>query len=344
MIIASKQQQQQTKRNERACFYLSLVWVVLVFALFHSCVTELRQLKATKDLLLQMEREHQQEQQQQQIQQQQKIHGSSEDNRMNRVANDDDSNSNNHNNLEIESPASNATTSSLFGILREAANDGLSQITKAVSTGLTDEATTGTTTTKKGHLILHLGPSKTGTTSLQTDLTTAQDQGWLSKDNFHFAGRYYRPYVSNITGQFVINRSESKLLAVARTMFRDGSEDCSDFRRELEAMYNEEHSLRAATANATENDDDDVLSSSSMYTVILSDEAFGNMWLDPGTFSRNNAFGLLLFAVPSCDAQRTHLSHISPIFQPTTRPFAMPSKTTGKSQWSSRIADSSSGC
>lgn len=270
MIIVSKQQQQQTKRNERAWFYLSLAWVGLVFALFHGCVTELRTLQATKDLLLQME------------QQQQQFHGSSDDQPVSSIASVVGST---NDSLELASQTSN-TTASLLDTLREAPSDGVSQISKAVSTGLLEGETTEAP--KKGHLILHTGPSKTGTTSLQTDLTTAEDLGWLAKNDFHYAGRYYRPYFNKNKNRTVINRSESKLLTVARTMFQDddSATDCSDFRRELEALY-EELLLRAAAAkaNATERDDDVSLSSSSsVHTVILSDEHFGNNWLNPADY------------------------------------------------------------
>jgi hypothetical protein len=55
---------------------------------------------------------------------------------------------------------------------------------------------------RKGRLILHVGPSKTATTTLQTDLTVARDRGWLSKDRIVYMGRYYHPTVGDRLGCF----------------------------------------------------------------------------------------------------------------------------------------------
>ena len=258
MNITNKDQQ-HVRRSDRGCLFLSIIWIVLNVGLFQSCVYELRTLKATRNFLLEHER------------QQQQLRGTV-------VSSPDLVDSSGRSsvvNPEQDVPSFQHATSSLLDVVREAANDGLSQISKAAQTGLIDSVSTPI---KKGHLILHLGPSKTATTSLQADLTTvAEDLGWLGHDNFHFAGRYYRPYVSNTTGTLVMNRSESKLLQVARDMFRDADDrvDCSAFRHELETVYEE----RLRVTNPI---DDDV--PPALQTIILSDEAFGNMWLDPAFY------------------------------------------------------------
>ena len=259
MSINNKQQQ-QSKRSERGCMILSIMWVGVVGLLFQNCIHELSTLKATRDLLIQYELQPRKGM----------TTGTTESSSSDSIIGDY---SGRHVDVEQDGrqSAQNAT-SSLLDMLREATNDGISQISKAVGTGLTDNAWIPT---KKGHLILHVGPSKTATTSLQTDLTMAEDRGWLGEDNIHFGGRYYRPFTSNITGSLVMNRSESKLLEVARAMFREGdydeATDFSAFRRELEAVYNE----RVRVAGVKDGQP------TPLQTVILSDEALGNMWLDP---------------------------------------------------------------
>jgi hypothetical protein len=129
-------------------------------------------------------------------------------------------------------------------------------------------------------LILHVGPSKSATTTLQTDLTAAYDAGWLQSE---YAGRFYRPYYrtpavatkttnTNADTFLMLNRSESPLLVAARQMLhanncaRPGPSCCMAFRDELDAYYQDHHHH------------------DSNRTVILSDEAFGNMWTDPAHF------------------------------------------------------------
>ena len=69
----------------------------------------------------------------------------------------------------------------------------------------------------KTHLVFHVGPPKTGTTTLQTELTNLEAA--LAEDNYFYAGRYYHPYTS-LDGSFHLNRSESVLHDVARTMLK----------------------------------------------------------------------------------------------------------------------------
>ena len=69
----------------------------------------------------------------------------------------------------------------------------------------------------KNHLVFHVGPPRTGTTTLQTELT--QLESFLLKDKYFYAGRYYHPFVGP-RGNLVLNRTESDLLGIARTMLQ----------------------------------------------------------------------------------------------------------------------------
>jgi hypothetical protein len=69
----------------------------------------------------------------------------------------------------------------------------------------------------KTHLIFHVGPPKTGTTSIQIDLTSMQE--FLALDNYFYAGRYYNPFFST-SGGLILNRSESVLHSTARVMLK----------------------------------------------------------------------------------------------------------------------------
>ena len=88
----------------------------------------------------------------------------------------------------------------------------------------------------KPHLIFHVGPPKTGTTSLQFDLTHMQDV--LAVDNYTYAGRQYQPYY-NDKGRLVVDRTMPSLLMEAREMFQSctlvpRSRCCAKFRRRLD--------------------------------------------------------------------------------------------------------------
>lgn len=151
---------------------------------------------------------------------------------------------------------------------------------------------------RRRRLILHVGPSKTATTTLQTDLTRAQDRGWLHANRIVYMGRYYRPLFqppppprpSNSTGSsggtddgmrlLILNRSESNLLVEARRMRHRRGRDtanfcCIEFLNELEAVY---QTARSEVRTPPDDDTEFAL------TVILSDENFGNMWLDPSDY------------------------------------------------------------
>ena len=68
-------------------------------------------------------------------------------------------------------------------------------------------------TESKPYLVIHVGPTKTASTSLQMDLTRLNDT--LVEDNWFYAGRYYRPictYNMDNTTIKSINRSQSSLV------------------------------------------------------------------------------------------------------------------------------------
>lgn len=69
---------------------------------------------------------------------------------------------------------------------------------------------------ERPHLVIHVGPPKTATTTLQTALTHLQNR--LSDDNYVYAGRYYNPFV-NSSGTLIYNRTDSDLVKMMKTMF-----------------------------------------------------------------------------------------------------------------------------
>jgi hypothetical protein len=118
------------------------------------------------------------------------------------------------------------------------------------------------------HLILHVGPSKTATTSLQTDLTVYRVD--LLDDGYWYAGRYYKLSTNKTDGTTHLDRSgESMLLTEAHNMFEHqycqakdiaGRVDCS---RKFATELNQ------------------VVQRSGFRRIVLSEEPFGNRWNDP---------------------------------------------------------------
>jgi hypothetical protein len=134
---------------------------------------------------------------------------------------------------------------------------------------------------RKGRLILHVGPSKTATTTLQADLTMAHDRGWLSKDRMIYVGRFYHPTVHLRSGVLVLNRSESALLASARTIRSSQSDAnttcCTSFAAILDSVYRGElKSYNQADAGFDEEHFE--------LTVVMSDEYFSKAWQDNGYY------------------------------------------------------------
>jgi len=77
-------------------------------------------------------------------------------------------------------------------------------------------------------LYIHIGPHKTASTTLQTDLTYYQDR--LAQDNIIYLGRYYHPYIGP-EGRLVLNRADDSAIQTAtRDIFRgcwhDKIRDC----------------------------------------------------------------------------------------------------------------------
>ena len=72
----------------------------------------------------------------------------------------------------------------------------------------------------KPYFVIHIGPHKTATTTLQTDLTKFNET--LDRDGYFYAGRYYNPFV-NDQGATILNRRDSSLVTEMKRMFRKTS-------------------------------------------------------------------------------------------------------------------------
>jgi hypothetical protein len=71
-------------------------------------------------------------------------------------------------------------------------------------------------TTHRPKLVIHMGPHKTASTTLQTDLTLYQDR--LQLDNYLYLGRLYHPFSRD--GEFFLNRAtDSEIQIYFRNMF-----------------------------------------------------------------------------------------------------------------------------
>jgi hypothetical protein len=251
--------------NSRHVF-LVLLWSFTVMMMARFCVIELRVLKTAKEFSQQQHKTVRKK---------------------------------NEPNMNSTGDSTKNATDFRLSLLTKGASDGTAQLT--IAAGLTEEHSnddihdsgvfdhghndeqqnnTGAihTRKKKGHLILHVGPAKTATTTLQTDLTASHDRGWLIHDQMWYAGRYYRPYMRPATGELNINRSESALLTATRRMLyrcpdANKTACCVAFASELEALYKSkwhEHQKHAGSSGDT----------TFYLTVVVSDEAFMNMWKD----------------------------------------------------------------
>lgn len=70
----------------------------------------------------------------------------------------------------------------------------------------------------KPYFILHVGPPKTATTSLQTDFT--KFNATLAQDRYYYAGRYYNPAWNAKLNKMVPNRKQSRLGDIIKDMFK----------------------------------------------------------------------------------------------------------------------------
>lgn len=116
---------------------------------------------------------------------------------------------------------------------------------------------------RRPRLIVHVGPSKSATTSLQTDMTAFQRA--LHQDGILYAGRYYHPFINQTSGLFHINRTETVLSDLAHHMLvgchLEPKTAClDDFLEELNSF---------------------AASETGPFDVILSDESLGNQWDTP---------------------------------------------------------------
>lgn len=117
-------------------------------------------------------------------------------------------------------------------------------------------------------LIIHVGPRKTATTTLQTDLTHLHDQGILQRDKFHYVGRICRPFTTSV-GKHVNNCTGDALQRLARAALSECRENQQriclkpTLSRELNRLVDEE----------------------GVKHVILSDESLGKTkWRSPAHY------------------------------------------------------------
>jgi hypothetical protein len=171
-------------------------------------------------------------------------------------------------------------------------NDSLKTLSSLASKMFSvEEDVRFTETTRKPQLIIHIGPPKTGSTSLQADLTSLQD--YLRKDGFIYLGRLYKPYSNPKSGKLVLNRRpDSPALTALRNMFSTGISKCHetaimndcthDFRKTLE-----EFSLPLLQSNfhsaRTQQSQHNLLHKDKKFRMtplnfLISDEALLKMW------------------------------------------------------------------
>ena len=103
------------------------------------------------------------------------------------------------------------------------AHDGLEKDTETRNKQILPSKTKTTTKDSRPRLIIHVGPAKTGTTTLQTSFTYLKDS--LRRDNLDYQGRFYRPFV-DAKGNYILNRTSSSLLEGFRAL-----RYCSDKRK-----------------------------------------------------------------------------------------------------------------
>lgn len=256
MIVASKQfpSHHQQHKGRRIGLCLFVLWLLTVLTLLHCTYIELCTLKAQSQLLRSMTQGTSQ-----QPAKEQNLY-------LSFLSSNDPG---------THTSPTNDTMVRLWEVLRPVTNDRDIPNAQTPTRDVTENPIVDVD--MRGHLFLHIGPSKTGTTSLQTDLTSAFNLGWLGVDHY-YAGRYYQPYYHNRTSIMKMNRSESALLETARTMriMKDGN--CSDFRRELDELYYEKREVASTNVSAT------ALSKPFFLNVIVSDEGLGNIWLDQSDY------------------------------------------------------------
>lgn len=140
-----------------------------------------------------------------------------------------------------------------------------SSSTTFIIDSLLESQAIGVSQAKKPRLVIHIGPHKTATTSLQSDLTVFQD--YLRKDNFVYIGRQYKPYENRMTGKFILNRRpDSPVLIALRHMFssrnklcqnsKDKTDCCADFLQILRDTYYFPYELESFASNSTKKRND----------------------------------------------------------------------------------------
>ena len=147
---------------------------------------------------------------------------------------------------------------------------------------------------RRKRLVLHVGPPKTATTSLQTDLSSLEED--LKADGYGYAGRFYKTAVVNAQGKTVTKRVDSDLQKTAKSMFKNCKQQeprsaCVDgFLREIRKYSSFDKVLLSDEALAVWTADDigafhEAVSDAWEVTVVISYRRFFE-WLPSAKFQR----------------------------------------------------------
>jgi len=125
--------------------------------------------------------------------------------------------------------------------------------------------------TNKPFLVLHVGPPKTATTSLQTEFT--QLNATLALDNYLYAGRYYHPDFDGKLNKFVPNREDTRLGEIVRDMFKPSNCNQTKTRQNL-----------VECVTALKKELDSLSNTTGLRNILLSDEGLTKSFQDPEFF------------------------------------------------------------
>jgi len=126
---------------------------------------------------------------------------------------------------------------------------------------------------KRLRIILHVGPAKTATTTLQTVFTEFATE--LQSDGIQYMGRFYQPYVNSI-GKLILNRSESDLLNLFREWTKCRNRDACllDIKRYLHEQYQYYNDTTSFSNISNTTHSNSSLPIPPLSTLLLSDESF----------------------------------------------------------------------
>lgn len=146
---------------------------------------------------------------------------------------------------------------------------------------------TGESTEKKGHLYIHVGPSKTATTTLQTDLTKFVKV--LEKENHYYLGRWYQHDENESLRWYQHDKNESlhqrvqwETLQALEPALDHRHTPCTlsprsdcllEFKTKLDESYN--------STIAHIQQQQDASKRSATLTFVMSSERLSNCWTSP---------------------------------------------------------------